>query len=41
MVLEFTVIWMELDTKDSGGRISNMDKELKHGQMEQAIRVTT
>lgn len=35
-----TVIWMELNIKEIGKRISSMVKELKHGLMVPAMRAT-
>jgi len=40
MVMEYTVIWMALGTKDTGRRISNTEKDLKHGLMVLAIEET-
>ena len=37
-VLESTLIWMELSTQVSGRKISSMDRELKHGQMEPCMK---
>ena len=38
MALEFIVILMELGIRDTGRKISNMDRALKPGQMVQAIK---
>ena len=40
MASESTVISMELGTKATGKKINNMDKVLRRGQMEQAIKAT-
>ena len=40
MALESTVISTELGTKATGKKINNMDKVLRRGQMEQAIKAT-
>ena len=37
-VLESTLIWTEPSTQVSGRKISSMDKELKHGQMEPCMK---
>ncbi len=39
MVMEPIVIWMELNMKDIGLKINNMEKDWKHGQMVQHIKV--
>ena len=39
--LEFTLIWMELDMRVNGRKISNMGKVWKHGLMEQVIEEIT
>lgn len=39
MVLEFTLITTEVDTKDNGTRISNMVMVWNNGQMVQNMRV--
>ena len=41
MVMAFTSILMELSIKDNGKKISNMEKALKHGQMELIMKAAT
>lgn len=41
MVLESTLITMEVDMKVNGSKISNMDTVLSNGQMVQSMRVNT
>ena len=39
--MEFTVIWMELNTKETGKATNNTDKVLRHGQMVLSTMVNT
>jgi hypothetical protein len=41
MVMEFTIIQMELNTKETGMRISNMDMERKVGLIVLCMKVIT
>lgn len=40
MASESTVIWMALSMRENGKKISNMERELRHGQMEPAMKET-